>query len=211
MKKFFRSVVMALITFLMFISNVNVFASVDSNDSKAYMKSYEKNLEMMKKNMEGAPTTGDATVDFLYVMIPHHEAAVSMAEDVLKYGSNEEVKSIAKTIADQERDEITKMQNLLRNLKDNLKVDIDNEREYLKVYKDAYKEMVSQMESVKVNSNVDKHFLQSMIFHHEGAIKMAESISKYTYNDEVKNISENMVKTQTSQVNEMKDLMGKIK
>ena len=43
------------------------------------------------------------------------------------------------------------------------------------------------------------------------AIKMAESISKYTYNDEVKNISENMVKTQTSQVNEMKDLMEKIK
>lgn len=211
MKKFIRSLVMSLITFLMFISNVNVFATVDSNDSKAYMKSYEKIFQMMKKNMEAAPTTGDATVNFLYVMIPHHEAAISMAEDILKYGNDEDVKNIAKAITDQERDEIAKMQNLLRNLKDNLKVDIDNEREYLKVYKDAYKEMISQMESVKANGNVDKHFLQSMIYHHEGAIKIAESILKHTYNDEVKNISENMINTQTSQVNEMKALLGKIK
>lgn len=211
MKKFFRSLVMALITFLMFMSTVNVFAKTDSNDSKAYMKSYEKILEIMKKNMEDSPTTGDATVDFLYVMIPHHEAAISMAEDVLKYGSNEEIKNKAQIIIDEQSNEITKMQNLLKNLKDNLKVDIDSEKEYLKVYEDAYKEMISQMESVKDNGNIDKHFLQVMIFHHEGAVKMAESILKHTYNDEVKNMAEKMIQVQNSEINEFKELLEKIK
>lgn len=211
MKNFLKSLVTTLMVFLMFISNVNVFAEVGSNDRKDYMKNYENILKIMKKGMESAPTTGDATVNFLYAMIPHHEAAVSMSEDILKYGSNEEVKVIAQTILDKEKDEIVKMQNLLQNLKDNIKVDINNEREYLKVYREAYKEMISQMESIEINDNVDKHFLKAMISHHEGAIKIAESILKHTYNDEVKNMAEMMVQSQTSQIKEMKDLMEKIK
>lgn len=211
MKKFLKSIVMILVTFIIFISSVNVYGAVESNDDNDYIERYENILKTMKKSMENVSTTGDATVDFLYQMIPYHEAAVYMSEDILKYGSNDDVKSIAKTIVSKESDEITNMQNLLRSLKDNLKIDIDRETEYLKVYKDAYKKMISQMESVKADQSIDKHFLQAMIFHDEGAIKIAESISQHTYNDEVKKMAEDIVQSQISRINEMKNLMEKIK
>ena len=47
--------------------------------------------------------TGNADVDFIHGMIPHHEGAVEMARIILRFGTDPEVKATAeKIIADQE-------------------------------------------------------------------------------------------------------------
>jgi len=73
---------------------------------------YAGAMAKMHKDMMVAPT-GDADVDFVRGMIPHHQGAVDMAKIELDKGKDPEIKKFAQGIIDAQEKEIAFMKGWL--------------------------------------------------------------------------------------------------
>ena len=58
--------------------------------------------------------TGNADVDFVKGMIPHHAGAVDMAKTVLAFGKDPEVKKLAEAIIKAQETEFAQMNDWLK-------------------------------------------------------------------------------------------------
>ena len=93
-------------------SNIGSGAGADMN---AMTRELDAAMAAMHKNM-AVPYTGDADLDFLRGMIPHHQGAVEMAKIQLKYGQDSQVKRLAREIIRAQEYEIGLMQRWVKQL-----------------------------------------------------------------------------------------------
>lgn len=67
----------------------------------------------------------------------------------------------------------------------------------------SMEDMMESMEE-KEGDEFDKAFINAMIVHHEGAIKMAEEAKTNALHDEIKNLADDIILAQTSEIEMMK-------
>ncbi len=76
----------------------------ESPSSKAFAEANAK----MHKDM-AVPLTGNADVDFVQGMIPHHQGAIDMAKIVLEHGKDPEIRKLAEEVIAAQEGEIAMM------------------------------------------------------------------------------------------------------
>jgi len=83
-------------------------ASACGPDESAFLAENEAAMNKMMAAMQIQPT-GDVDKDFVAMMAPHHQGAIDMAQAVLRYGRNEQIRRLAQEIIVTQQQEIAVM------------------------------------------------------------------------------------------------------
>lgn len=141
--------------------------------------------------------SGNADVDFVRGMIPHHQGAVDMAEIVLKFGQDAEVKKLATDIIAAQKAEIAQMQTWLQNNTAGAPgLRAQTVIEALEAINAAmHKEMV-----IAFSGKADADFVRGMIPHHEGAVDIAKVLLRYGTDEELRKLGEDVIRSQSVEI-----------
>lgn len=156
----------------------------------------------------GSTGFNDTDVMFAQMMIPHHEQAVDMAKVVLAKSANADVKKLATAIEGAQAPEIAQMKGWLSawgkpaampgmpgmdhgTSGDGMMSDAD-----MRKFRAA------------TGTELDTQFLQMMIVHHNGAIKMAEDELAKGVNADARKLAEAVKSSQSAEVRQMQQLLG---
>jgi hypothetical protein len=77
------------------------------SDEATFLSENEAAMNRMMAGMTVRP--GDVDRDFVAMMVAHHQGAIDMAQAVLRYGRNEQIRRLAKRIVVAQRQEIAAM------------------------------------------------------------------------------------------------------
>jgi DUF305 family protein family protein len=88
-----------------------------SPELRAFAREMDAGMDRMMKDMHAPGYTGNADVDFLAMMIPHHEGAVEMARLVLVHGKDPLTRQLAGEIIASQTSEIAAMRERLAILR----------------------------------------------------------------------------------------------
>ena len=189
------SIIVALLISIVLVTSVGMSESDTDNDDLGMMGGHGHNSN---SQMVGT----DAM--FLQMMIPHHEQAVVMSDLALSNSKDADVLKLAKQIRDAQAPEIIKMQGWLSDA--GLSQDPGHSMG------DGMGGMLSDSEISTLKGSTgkafDKLFLTGMIAHHEGAIHMVMMIEN-SPNNEISNLGKEIVKSQTAEIELMKQLLKK--
>ena len=77
-------------------------------DEQPFLDENDQAMIKMMADMNVKPS-GDVDHDFVEMMIPHHQGAIDMAQALLRYGSNQQLRRIAQEIIVEQQQEIAAM------------------------------------------------------------------------------------------------------
>jgi uncharacterized protein (DUF305 family) len=81
----------------------------------------QQGMEKMHTGMQSIKPSGDNDVDFVKLMMPHHQAAIDMAKTELLYGRDPQMRRLAQEIIADQQSETELMQLWLKRKSSDLK------------------------------------------------------------------------------------------
>src|SRR5258706_9836657 len=85
------------------------FAPAQDAAEAPFLAENDAAMQKMMHDMAAVKPTGDVDRDFVAMMIPHHQGAVDMAQSLLRYGRNEQLRRLAQEIIVTQQQEIAVM------------------------------------------------------------------------------------------------------
>lgn len=177
-----------------------------SNVTKCYLLHFYKILDEMIKNMTDAELTGSISHNFIVQMIPHHMAAIEMSRNLLQYTTFIPLQSIAENIIKEQTKSINSMLQILENC-----AALENSSGDLCLYQRRFEQiaqtMFAQMKNAPADNQLNANFMQEMIPHHCGAIRMSENALRFNLCPGLVPILRAIITSQRAGVREMERLL----
>lgn len=147
----------------------------------------------------------DADVAFVQGMVPHHEQAIQMSELVIANGDDPTVIALVEQINAAQGPEIDQMNTWLDDW------DIDPAGSDGMDGMDGANGMMSDdemdMMSEAMGADLDRMFLETMIRHHQGAIRMAEVELEEGSNADVLALAQGIIDGQQAEIDQMQSML----
>lgn len=138
---------------------------------------------------------GQADAMFVNGMIPHHQAAVDMAELARERAEHAEVRELADDIIASQNAEIKQMQAMQSDLA---------ETDASAMSDSMMKSMNDDAAELEKAENFDKAFLLAMIPHHEMAVTMSKAVQANGKDPEVDALATSIIAAQQREITEMR-------
>ncbi len=146
--------------------------------------------------------TGDFDLDFVNMMIIHHQAAIDMSEVEIAKGTDTQMKTMAQNIVTAQKVEIEQLNQFVKNYKMPVVKKMNGEMHH--ELGETMKDMMDKMNNMQMTGNTDKDFAMMMKSHHEGAVKMAEDELSHGKQYEIKKMAQKMITDQNKEITDFK-------
>ena len=178
-------------------------------DTKEYLNTFYCIFDHMVQEMTTAKLTESISNNFIVQMIPHHQAAIQMSENLLKYSDWCPLKTIAEQIIQEQTKGVADMEALLGSCSCLINCGKDiclYDRRTCQIME----VMFTDMEFSRQTDSIDANFMLEMIPHHLGAVSMSENALHYEVCGELVPILESIITTQRRGVRQMQGLLRRI-
>ena len=136
---------------------------------------------------------------FIDMMAAHHSMAISMAEVAVDKGEHQELVKFAKSMIEDQKKEIEKLQSILDDIDGSKKVATEPHPHERSMHgMDSSSELAQK-------TPFDRAFIDSQLPHHASAIEMAAVALKQSTNEDIKTMARQIIDAQCQEVGKMID------
>ena len=200
--------ILLTMTFLVFgcapkAANDNLHARMDHNTMPMNHNGMDHG-NMDHSTMASSTNAPSAPYDlqFLDTMIAHHRGAVDMAAPCETEAEHAELKTLCTNIISSQQKEIDQMKSWREKWFSAAAPAINMEMAGMK---DSMKGMDMKKLGALAASDFDLEFIKQMIPHHEGAVIMGSEALQKSTKDEIKILSNAIIKAQETEIKQMKE------
>ena len=161
----------------------------------------------MNHSMDVGPADANYDLRFIDSMVPHHQGALVMAQEVLQKSKRPELIKFAQNIITEQKKEIAQMQQWRKQWYPKAAATpmmwhsaMNHEMAMTAEHKQS---MMMSMSLGKSDAGFDKRFLDAMIPHHQGAVTMAQDSLQKSKQPDLQKLAQSIIKSQQSEIDRM--------
>ena len=148
-------------------------------------------------------STGNATdAAFINDMTSHHRGAIEMAQLATDHADHPQIKTLAKNIISAQQSEMDMMGSMKHDMAGMHSSDMHGSGHMGMSAKDMGMDM--NMSTLGMAHPFDKAFIDAMIPHHQGAIRMARQLLAKGENPQLQKMAKDIISAQTKEIAQMK-------
>lgn len=167
----------------------------------------EMNHGGMNHNMDVGPANTNYDLRFIDSMIPHHQGALVMAQEVLAKSKRPELIKLATSIISDQKQEIAQMQQWRKQWYPQVSVtpimwhaEMNGEMPMTPEHRQM---MQMNMSLGTADAGFDRRFLDAMIPHHQGAVIMGKDALQKSNRPELQQLAKNIIASQQKEIDLM--------
>lgn len=176
-----------------------------SNVAKDYLDTFDAILDTMIREMTEAELGNSISDNFMVQMIPHHQAAIDMSNNILRFTTDLTLQGIAEQIVETQTRSIENMKQILCICET-----YQNPRNVRNLYQSRMnmiiQTMFRRMKESRASNRINCDFISEMIPHHEGAVAMSQVTLAYPICQELRPILQAIIVSQKRGIEQMRKL-----